>query len=310
MREQRLNMAAYLAVCIFWGSTYLAIRIGVQDFPPMLFAGIRFLIAGGIILSYAALKGYAFPTRLQDYRDFGIVGLFLLLGGNGLVVYAEQWVHSGIAALVVATMPLFMALIEFFVSKDQRISARGWLGLLIGFGGVCWLVLSKELMGAVDPAGAAMLLLACFLWAMGSVYAKKVKATGSVVSHIGIQMLAGGVSLTAIGLFTGELSRLHLTARGLGSMAYLIVFGSIVGYSSYIYLLGKWPAARVGTYAYVNPVVAVLLGAVILHESLSATVGVATVIILSGVLLVQTDKTGGTARKKTEPVKAPCMGKD
>lgn len=306
MREERLNLAAYLAVCIFWGSTYLAIRIGVQDFPPMLFAGFRFLIAGGVILGYAAMKGYAFPTRLQDYKDFGIVGLFLLLGGNGLVVYAEQWVHSGITALLVATMPLFMALIEFFVSKDQRISARGWIGLFIGFGGVCWLVFSKELMGAVDPAGAAMLLLACFLWAAGSVYAKKVKATGSVVSHIGIQMLAGGVSLTTIGLITGELAHLQLTSRGLGSMAYLIVFGSIIGYSSFIYLLGKWPAARVGTYAYVNPVVAVLLGAVILHESLSATVGVATVIILSGVLLVQTDKRVKPSGNKLKDMDVPC----
>lgn len=301
MREERLTLFSYLAVCIFWGSTYLAIRIGVQDFPPMLFAGIRFLIAGGVMLGFAAVKRMAFPERLQDYRDFSIVGLFLLLGGNGLVVYAEQWVHSGITALLVATMPLFMALIEFFLSKDQRLSLKGWLGLLVGFGGVCWLVLSKDLSDAVDPVGAGLLLLACFLWAAGSVYSKKVKATGSVVSHIGIQMLAGGISLTAIGLATGEAGRIVLTARGLGSMAYLIVFGSIVGYSCFVYLLQKWPAARVGTYAYVNPVVAVLLGAVVLNEKLTPSVGVATVIILSGVLLVQTAKTG--VQKKTGPVR-------
>jgi len=302
MRQQRLTLIAWLVVCIVWGSTYLAIRIGVQAFPPMLFAGIRFLIAGGIMLLYAVYRKLPFPIRMQDYRDFTIVGLFLLVGGNGLVVYAEQWVHSGITALLVATMPLFTALIEFVFVKSHRLAWQGWVGLLIGFGGVSYLVLSKDLSGAVDPIGAGLLLFACFLWAAGSVYSKSIHATGSVISHIGIQMFSGGVILTAIGVLKGEMGSLTLNGQGIGAMAYLIVFGSILGYSCFMYILGKWPAAKVGTYAYVNPVVAVILGALVLGEKLTPTVGIATAIILFGVLLVQMSN-AGTAEKRLEPIR-------
>lgn len=296
MQERKLVWAAYIAVCIFWGSTYLAIRIGVQELPPFLFAGIRFLVAGGILLGYAALKGLPYPTRIQDIRSFFLIGLLLLFGGNGMVVVAEQWVHSGIASLLVATVPLFMALIEYFFIRKERLSWKGWVGLLVGFAGVGILVLAEDLSGAVNPLGALLLILGCLSWASGSVYSKTLKPTGSVVTHIGIQMLAGGASMTVFGLLLGEASRFQLSATGIGAMVYLIIFGSLIGYSAYIYMLQKWPAARVGTYAYVNPVIAVLLGNVVLGEKLTPSVLVATAVILLGVLLVQTSKTSAATQ--------------
>ena len=282
---------AYIAVCILWGSTYLAIRIGVSDFPPALFAGIRFLIAGALVLIYAYSKGYKFPDNFTDVRRQAIVGLFLLLGGNGLVVWAEQWVYSGATALLLAIVPLFNAILEWFLPKGPRIGLKGWFGLLIGFFGVALLVFTGSETRIIDVPGGIVLLLAAFSWSLGSVYSKTFKASGTMVANIGLQMLAGGIGLTIVGLLLGEASNIHLTSKGLGALAYLIIFGSILGYSSYIYLLQKWPASKAGTYAYVNPVVGVFLGAVILGEPVSPNVFISAIIILSGVLLVQLSKT-------------------
>lgn len=284
-------IAAYVAVCILWGSTYLAIRIGVSAFPPELFAGIRFLIAGSIMLLYAKLKGLELPSDIKSIRNQSIVGLFLLLGGNGLVVWAEQWAHSGVTSLLVATIPLFMAVIEFFLPGRSRLDYKGWLGLFIGFSGVALLVLSGSGNVTEDIKVTVAILLAALFWAIGSVYSKGFTPTGSVVANIGVQMLAGGVGLCIVGASLGELGRVTLSAKGVGAMLYLIVFGSLIGYSSYIYMLQKWPAAKAGTYAYVNPPVAFLLGALILGEPFTMTILFSTIIILVGVLLVQLSKT-------------------
>ena len=289
--EESKVIAAYIAVCILWGSTYLAIRIGVSAFPAVLFAGIRFVIAGAFLLLFAHLRGLAFPTNLTSVRNQCIVGLLLLLGGNGLVVWAEQYVHSGVASLLVATVPLFMALIELFIPGRPRIDIKGWLGLLIGFSGVAMLVLSNSGEGSVEIKGFVALLIAAFLWSIGSVYSKGFKPTGSVITNIAIQMLSGGIALMIVGIALGELPRVSLSSKGIGALLYLIVFGSWIGYSSYIYILQKWPAAKAGTYAYVNPPVAVLLGALILGEPFNLTVLLSTVVILAGVLLVQLSKT-------------------
>lgn len=298
--EESKVIIAYIAVCILWGSTYLAMRIGVSAFPPELFSGIRFFIAGALILLFARFRGLEFPTNLTSVRDQSIVGLFLLLGGNGLVIWAEQFVHSGIAALMVATTPLFMAVIELFIPGRPRIDFKGWLGLLIGFSGVAMLVLSNSGEGSVDIKGAVALIIASFLWAAGSVYSKGFKPTGSMVANIGIQTLAGGIGLLLVGAFLGELPRVSLSAKGIGALLYLIVFGSWLGYSSYIYVLQKWPAAKAGTYAYVNPPVAFLLGALVLGEPFTVTMLVSTIVILSGVLLVQFSKTKSVAKVETK----------
>jgi len=290
-REETSVILAYIAVCILWGSTYLAIRIGVSDFPPELFAGIRFLIAGSLVLLFAYSRGYKFPNDFTDVRRQAIVGLFLLMGGNGIVVWAEQWVYSGVTALILAIVPLFNAILELFLPNGPRIGWKGWIGLLLGFTGVALLVLTGSDTKIIDVSGGILLLLAAFSWSLGSVYSKTFKASGTTVANIGIQMFAGGMGLTIVGLLMGEAGKIHLTGKGLGAMAYLILFGSILGYSSYIYILQKWPASKAGTYAYVNPVVGVFLGAVILGEPVSSNVFISAIIILGGVFLVQVSKT-------------------
>lgn len=288
-KEEQKNIAAFLCVCIVWGSTYLAIRIGVSAFPPALFAGFRFLIAGLAMVIYARFRGLKFPDKATTKR-LSIVGLFLLVGGNGLVVLASQWVHSGITSLIVASMPIFMALIELAIPGATRIKSKGWLGLILGFSGVILLVSGSSGTGAIDVKGALLLLCATFFWSAGSVYSKQFKATGSMVAQIGIQMLAGGIVLTLIGLVLGEGSRVNLNLKGVGAILYLAVFGSILAYSCYIYILSRWPAAKAGTYAYVNPLVAIFLGFLVLQEPISLRVIICTGVILMGVFLVQTSK--------------------
>lgn len=289
--EESKTYLAFLAVCIIWGSTYLAIRIGVSEFPPTLFAGIRFLVAGSLMLAFSVYKGLKLPIDFSEVRKISIVGLFLLLGGNGCVVWAETRINSGVASLLVATVPLFMALIELVLPNRPKLNLKGWSGLLIGFGGVALLVFSNSTEASVDILGIILLLIGAFSWAMGSVYSKSFKASSSIIPNIAIQMLAGGLGLFIVGTSFGELFKIHITSKGMGSILYLIFFGSIVGYSCYVYILEKWPTAKAGTYAYVNPLVAVLLGALILNEPISIDVIMSTVVILSGVILVQTSKT-------------------
>lgn len=290
-KEEIKVILAYIAVCIIWGSTYLAIRIGVSAFPPELFAGIRFLVAGAIMLLFAYTKGERLPQSFTDIKRQSIIGLLLLLGGNGLLVWAEQWVYSGIASLLFAIVPLFNAVLELFLPNGPRISLPGWLGLFLGFGGVALLVMMDSGTKAVDVSGVLLVLLAALFWSVGSVYSQRFKTAGSTVMNIGIQMLSGGIGLISAGLFLGEAALVQWTVRGVGAMLYLILFGSLLGYSSFIYVLQKWPASKAGTYAYINPLVGVFLGAVILGEPVSFNVLISAVIVLSGVLLVQLSKT-------------------
>lgn len=290
MNEKRKALFAYLAVCFFWGSTYLAIRVGVQDSPPLIFAGIRFIIAGSIMLGYCKLKGYGLPKNKADITNMAIVGLLMLLCGNGLVVYAEQWVSSGIASLIVATVPLFMAIIEFFFLRTVKLDLKSISGLLLGFGGVAYLVLGNADIAVVDIKGLVVLMLASIFWAAGSVYSKVINFKGHIFANIGTQMLAGGIGLILVALIKGEFTELHFTQNSVLALLYLIVFGSFVGYSSYIYILQKWSAAKAGTYAYVNPVVAIVLGALLLREKISITVVISMIIVIIGIILVQSSK--------------------
>ncbi|NLX85553.1 MAG: EamA family transporter [Clostridiales bacterium] len=300
-REEIKVVAAYIVVCIVWGSTYLGIRIGVSDFPPELFSGIRNLVAGSIILMYARVKGLEFPKSSIDIRRLATVGFLLLCGSMGLISWAEQWVHSGVASLMVASSPLMMALIETIVFKENTLGIKGWAGLLIGFGGVGFLVMSASGTGSIDIFGSILVILAAFFWSSGSVYSKRFKAAGSVVTHIGIQMLAGGVGLTTAGLLLGEASRVRFTVKSMAAMAYLIIFGSILAYSCYIYVLGKWPSSRAGTYAYVNPLVAVTLGFLVLGEPITYHTIISMVVILGGVLMVQVSQASRQRKEQNAP---------
>jgi len=205
------------------------------------------------------------------------------------VVWAETRVSSGIASLVVATVPLFMAIIESILPSKTKLNKKGWLGLFIGFAGVAFLVLSDWNKASMDIIGMALLIVGAFSWASGSVYSKSFTSSASTISNIAVQMLSGGIFLSIIGAFLGEFQRVHITPKGLGALLYLVVFGSIIGYSCYIYILQKWPAAKAGTYAYINPPVAVLLGAIILDEVISMKIVLATIIIKLNNLLVFND---------------------
>ena len=300
-RQELKVVAAYLVVCIVWGSTYLAIRIGVSEFPPELFSGIRNLVAGSAMLLYARIKGLEFPKSRTDIRRLATVGVLLLCGSMGLVSWAEQWVHSGVVSLVLAASPLVMALMEIILYRENILGISGWAGLLTGFAGVGILVLSASATGSIDALGGTLVVLATLFWSAGSVYSRRFKAAGSIAAHIGIQMLAAGIGMTTAGLLLGEAARVRFTAKSMAAMLYLIIFGSILAYSCYIYVLRHWPAARAATYAYINPLVAVTLGFLVLGEPVTYYTVISMAVILGGVITVQVSQ---ASRRRKESVSA------
>lgn len=279
---------AYAVVCIVWGSTYLAIRIGVGDLPPALFAGVRFLIAGGLMMAYVKLRKLEMPRSLRDIRIIATVGLFLLFGGNGLVVWSEQYIPSGLTALIVSIVPLFVALLDLFFPGGARMGRKGWTGLLIGFAGVGVLVLPGAGLQAVDLRGVLGVMAGAFLWASGSLYSSRNSVSGSMLSISALEMLAAGTALCLIGLAAGEASHFHLTVKGAGALTYLIFAGSIIGFSCFVYIIKALPPAKASTYSYVNPVVAIFLGWLVLNESVTIRDIAGAIVILAGVVMVQT----------------------
>lgn len=294
--SQRLAILAYITVCLLWGSTYLAIKVAVLDLPPMLSAGIRFLCAGLIMFVYARWKHRPLPTRDQICHQ-SIVGLFLLLGGNGLVVTGSQWIHSSVAALLFATVPLFIGVEELILPGGERLGWSGWLGLIVGFGGVALLVLTGQDNLGITFKGAGIILLGALSWASGTVYSKRILSGGAMEMNLSIQMLTAGIGFLCAGLLLGEVGHASISLPGALAILYLIIFGSLLGYNAYIYLISVWPTAKAGTYAYINPFVAIFLGHFILQEPITIYVFLGTGIILAGVFLVQFSKI-----KKEEPL--------
>ncbi|HVM11891.1 MAG TPA: EamA family transporter [Actinomycetota bacterium] len=289
-RERRPSMAlvwtALLAVWIVWGSTYLAIRVGVRTIPPLLMASARFLVAGTILYLIVRRRD---PRRLssQHWRSAFLIGGALLLGGNGLVSIAEQSVPSGIAALIIASVPLFLASGDrvFF---GKRLSWVAVVGLVVGFAGVALLV-GQSVGGRFDLGGMLLLIGASISWASGSLYARAAPQPDNPVLGAAMQMMAGSLILVVVAGLTGEFARLDLGGISLESflgLVYLIVFGSWVGFVAYVWLLKHVSVSLVGTYAYVNPVVAVLLGWAILGEAVTARTLVAGGIVIIGVALI------------------------
>lgn len=284
--------AAWGAVCLFWGTTYLAIRIGVQRLPPALFAGVRFIIAGSIFLTYLRLRGHPLP-KPREWVHMAVVGITLLVMANGLVVWSEQWVPSGLTAVIIATVPFWSAGLEATLPSGERLSLRKVLGIGIGFAGVI-ILFAPDLGGSFDKAylkGVIVLIFVPFFWSLGSIYSKHHPFQSSAMVAAGTETFIAGVVLTVIGTALGEWHAFTLNWKGMASIAYLIVFGSIVGYSSFIYALSKLPIATVSMYAYINPVIAVILGWLILGERLDWSVATATTVVLLGVALVRSAKT-------------------
>jgi drug/metabolite transporter (DMT)-like permease len=282
-------LLAYLLVCVFWGSTYLAIRVGVGVLPPFLFAGVRFAIAGALLLALALALGDRLPRRWSDWRTQAIVGVLLLAGGNAFVVWAEQYTPSGVASIFVVTVALWMAFFDAIIPGGAGdLTWRVVAGLLLGFLGTALLVgASPAAILSADLRGPIALTAASAFWSLGSVYGKRHGTETSPYVGAALQMLVGGLVVALLGTALGEWRRWHLTPTGVGAIAYLVVFGSIVGYSAYTYALRHASATIVGTYAYVNPVIAVLLGWLLLHEPVTARTFIAMALIVGAVVWIQ-----------------------
>lgn len=280
-------LLAFAVVYLVWGSTYLAIRIGVQVLPPALFAGVRFDIAGLLMLGYALARGYALPRTGADWRKITITSLLMLVAANGLVTWSEQWIESNQAALIVATSALWMAGFGTLGGAGERLSWLTLFSLLLGFAGVAVLV-GDGLQMRTAPVGAYVgLILAPIMWAAGSIYSRRAPASCPPLMTAALQMCIAGVVQTALGLALGESARWQHDAQAYVALAYLVVFGSCIAYGAYFWLVHQdiSPAA-LGTYAYVNPAVAVLLGWWLLDEHLSSLQVLGTAIILLAVVAV------------------------
>jgi drug/metabolite transporter (DMT)-like permease len=280
----------FAAIYLIWGSTYLAIRYAVETIPPLFMMGARHLVGGAAVYAWVRSRG----TPAPQFRQWGyalIAGAFLFLGCHGVLAWGEQKVPSGLAALLCATLPLWTVLFSRMDGSERKLSARAWGGLLLGFAGVAVLIGPDVLHQRIDFLAAGAVLLSALLWAMGTSYARTAKLPASTALSAAMQMISGGVLLLLCGKLTGEGARFQwaaLTARSVLSLAYLIVFGSIIAFTVYVWLLTVSSPSRISTYAYVNPVVAVLLGWLVAREGLSFRTLAATTIILAGVALVNT----------------------
>jgi drug/metabolite transporter (DMT)-like permease len=284
--------SALVSVYLIWGSTYLAIRYAVETAPPFLMAAARFIVSGGVLFALRRVAGDPAPTAVE-WRAAAVVGLFLLVGGNGGVVWAEQFVPSALAALLVATVPLWMALIDVFLG-GHRPNMFETGGILVGFGGVVLLIGSPSTSAnGMNSYGAAALVLASLSWAIGSLYGRSVRLPASQLLGTSMEMLTGGVALLAVSLIAGEWSRFDLAGvspRSALALAYLTIVGSSA-FVAYVWLLRVAPTPLVSTYAYVNPLVAVCLGYFLASEPLTIRILLATVVIISSVVLVTAPRT-------------------
>jgi drug/metabolite transporter (DMT)-like permease len=291
-RQSRLAViVAFGLVYFFWGSTYLAIDIAVERIPPALMCGIRFLIAGVFMLAFCGLRGRNIFFNARQLGQMAVVGVLLLMGGNLTLSYAERHVASGLAALIVAVTPLFFLVLDSLLLGDHHVSRRGKAGLALGVAGLAVLLwpslTTTTTFGRVQLWASISLLGGSFSWALGSVLAKRWKsAEVDPFSATAWQMIAAGVANMLWAVSAGDFSRVVWTPRGIGATVYLIVCGSWIGYTAYIFLLNHVPTAKVSTYAYVNPVVAVFLGWLVLREAVDGYILAGSAIVVASVILV------------------------
>lgn len=288
--DRFLAYAAFAIVCVVWGTTYLAIAIAIETLPTFLFAGTRFAIAGALLLAICRARGEKMPSTRSQWANLALIGFLMVGVGNVAVIYAEHAMPSGMAALLVATSPFWMATLESLRADGERITRRKLAGMIVGFAGVALLVAPEVAPGSFNKAfllGVLAIQIGCLGWDYGSIRAKYHPIRVSPLVSAGTQMLTGGLMVTALGLLTGEVSRFHFNARTLSAYIYLIFFGSMLAYGAYVYALSKLRTSTVALYAYVNPAIAVLLGWLVLDEPLGVRSFVAMIVILGGVALVQ-----------------------
>jgi drug/metabolite transporter (DMT)-like permease len=287
---------AFAAVYLIWGSTYLAIRFAIETLPPFLMAGLRLLAAGSALFAWMWLRRGERPSG-AEWRAAAIVGVLLLVAGNGGVVWAEQRVASGLTALVVSMVPVWVVVLEWLGPRSLRLGRPRpavLIGVAGGLGGVVLLVGAGDLLGgAVDPLGAGVLVCASLSWAFGSILSRKLPLPSSAALGTSMEMLVGGGVLLCVGLLAGEAGRLDpslISAKSVLALVYLTVFGSLIAMSAYVFLLREVAISKVATYAYVNPIVALLLGAGFAGEELSPRTFVAAAAILGSVVLITTQR--------------------
>ncbi|MGH9330864.1 MAG: EamA family transporter [Vicinamibacterales bacterium] len=285
-RTRRKAYGAWTAVCLIWGTTYLGIRICLETMPPLLMGGLRWTLAGVLLAALLVARGVRLPPR-STWGTLAILGFLLLVLGNGGVVWAEQWVPSGLTAVVVASLPFWMVGVER-ATGGERLTARSLVGLSIGFAGIVLLVWPELTAGTRGfSAGVIALQLACVGWALGSSYSRRHTEKADVLATAAGEMIAGGLMMLAAGTALGEWRTLHFTPRTAAAFLYLATIGAIGGFAAYTYALKHLPMAFVSLYAYINPIIAVVLGVVILDEPVTARMMSAAAIVLAGVALVQ-----------------------
>ena len=285
------NFKAYLAwvsICIIWGTTYLAIRVGVKDMPPLLFAGLRWLLAGPIILLVLKLRGYKLPEK-QDLKHIAVVGLLLLGVGNGLVAFAEQWLPSGLTALLLTTMPFWVVGIESTLQAGPKLNLMIVAGLILGITGVIFIlgIDFQPLLNSSYLLGIFGLMIGVSGWASGTVYSKYVKVSVHPLMNAAVQMCIAGLGLTIVSGLFGEYPKFYFTQNSFFAFLYLLVFGAFIAYGAYIYAINHLPISFVSTYAYINPVIALFLGWLILDEKLNTAIIIGALIILLAVYIVK-----------------------
>ena len=313
-RKIILLIAAFTAVYILWGSTYLAIKYAIETLPPLLMTGTRFWVAGTTLFLVGRFSdGYQKPN-LREWRASFIVGTLLFLGGTGGVVLAEHYISSSLAALLVATEPAWIVMLSWFWLKGSRPNLRVVLGLLIGFAGVYLLigVNGAPGVGTEQLLGAVLVIAAAVCWATGSIYGVVAPAPKSPILASGMQMISGGSMLLIAGTLRGEWTNFQPAAVSMNSwlaLLYLLVFGSLIGFTAYSWLMKNAPPARVATYAYVNPVVAVILGWALAGESLTSNMLIGATVIVGSVVLItskQSDQPVEKGIEKIESAAANC----
>ena len=295
-------VAAFAAIYLIWGSTYLAIRFAIETIPPYLMGGARFLIAGAALYGVLRWRGVQSPSRRQ-WRAALIVGGLLLFGGNGGVIVAEQYVPSSLAALIVALVPLWMVLLNWKWGDRLRPSIGTMMGLGLGVLGIGLIAApgTSAGAGAVNPIGLLILILASLSWAIGSLYSRRASLPSNALLATAMEMLMGGVLMLAAGVLLGQGGQIrwdHVSVLSLASLGYLVLFGSLVGFTAYVWLLRVSTPARVSTYAFVNPIVAVFLGWLLAGEELSARGFIAAGIIILAVMLITLNQAASRLRQE------------
>ncbi len=307
-RSLVLLIAAFAAVYIFWGSTYLAIKYAIETLPPFLMAGARFVFAGSVLLVWARFSKDYEPPKAAHWKTSIIVGTLLLLGGNGGVVFAQHYISSSLAALLVATEPFWIVLLSWLWLKSSRPNLKTILGIAVGFFGV-WLLINGNTtsnsanIGSMQFLGTIAVMLAALSWATGSIYGLRAPVPKSSIQTAGMQMFSGGLVLLFVSLILGEWSTFNIaqvSANSWFGVIYLIIFGSLIGFTAYSWLLKNAQPAMVSTYAYINPVVAIFLGWLIAGESFTAQMLIGAGVIVGSVVLITSNKNDKPENPETE----------